>query len=104
MNHKEKQIEEMAKDIYATGVAIDGIDIAYGVHDNDDHFHRMASELYEAGYRKANDVLERADDLLHDLAMEYAERGYMDYFCVCENVHHKVIAKLIAEMRQEVEE
>lgn len=59
--------------------------------------------FYKAGYRKAIDVLEIADDLLHDLAMKYAERGHKDYFAVCENVHLKVILKLIAEMRQEVE-
>ena len=39
MDNKQKQIAEMAKDIYTTGVAIDGTDIAYGVFDNDDHFH-----------------------------------------------------------------
>lgn len=53
---EQKQIEKMAKDIYATGVAIDGTYIAYGVYDNDDHFHRIARKLYAAGYRKQSDV------------------------------------------------
>lgn len=57
MKSKEQQIEEMAKDIYSTGIAIDGTDIAYGVYDNDDHFHRMARKLYAAGYRKQSDVV-----------------------------------------------
>ena len=56
MNTREEQIAEMAKDIYTTGVAIDGTDIAYGVFDNDDHFHRMANALYAAGYRKQSDT------------------------------------------------
>lgn len=57
MNTREEQIAEMAKDIYTTGVAIDGTDIAYGVFDNDDHFHRMANALYAAGYRKQSDTV-----------------------------------------------
>lgn len=65
---KEKQIEEMAKDIYATGIAIDGTDIAYGIYDNDDHFHRMARKLYAAGYRKQSDtVREFAGKLLEKI-------------------------------------
>ena len=56
MNTREEQIAEMAKDIYTTCVAIDGIDIAYGVFDNDDHFHRMANALYAAGYRKQSNT------------------------------------------------
>lgn len=62
---------------------------------------KYAEEIYKAGYRKASNVLERADDLLHDLAMSYAERGHKDFFAVCEEVHHKVIEKLAAEIRQE---
>lgn len=95
---EQKQIEEMAKQMCG---AIDNSCIhdctpACGARE-------YAKRCFKAGYRKASDVLEIADDLLHDLAMEYAERGHKDYFAVCENVHLKVIAKLIAEMRQEVE-
>lgn len=64
MRDEEKQIEEMAKDIYATGVAIDGTDIAYGVHDNDDHFHRMARKLYKIGYRKKSDTAKEIIEML----------------------------------------
>ena len=48
----KKQIEEMAKVIYESKVAIDGSDMAFGLFDEDDHFHRIARFLYKAGYRK----------------------------------------------------
>lgn len=54
---KNKQIDEIAKDIYDTGVAIDGVDLAFGLFDNDDHFHRIAKELYSKGYRKQSDTV-----------------------------------------------
>lgn len=53
---EEKQIEEMARDIFAPKVAIDGIDIAFaavhGADKPDSHFMRIAQHLYNAGYRK----------------------------------------------------
>lgn len=48
MKTREELIDEMAKAIYATGVALDGTDYAFGVYDDDDHFHRMANALYDA--------------------------------------------------------
>lgn len=53
---KEKQIEEIAKDIFHAGVALDGVDFAYGLFDDDDHFRRLARKLHESGYRKADEV------------------------------------------------
>lgn len=56
---KEKQIEEMARDIFAPKVAIDGIDIAFaavhGADKPDSHFMRIAQHLYNAGYRKQSE-------------------------------------------------
>ena len=52
---KQKQIEEMAKVIYESKVAIDGSDMAFGLFDEDDHFHRIAKFLYTAGYRKIDE-------------------------------------------------
>lgn len=55
----EKQIEEMARDIFAPKVAIDGIDIAFasvhGADKPDSHFMRIAQHLYNAGYRKQSE-------------------------------------------------
>lgn len=53
----EKQIEEMARDIFEPRVAIDGIDIAFAaVHgadrDAENHFMRIARHLYEKCWRK----------------------------------------------------
>lgn len=66
MKTREEQIEEMAKAIYATGVALDGTDHAFGVYDNDDHFHRMANALYAAGYRKQSDTVREFAEKLRD--------------------------------------
>ena len=56
---REKQIEEMAKDIFESKVAIDGIDIAFaavhGANMKDSHFMRIAKALYNAGYRKQSE-------------------------------------------------
>ena len=57
--NREKQIEEMSKDIFNSGVAIDGIDRAFaavhGADMNDSHFMRIAQYLYNAGYRKQSE-------------------------------------------------
>lgn len=47
----EKQIEEIAKAIYDSKVAIDGSDMAFGLFDEDDHFHRIARFLYKQNVR-----------------------------------------------------
>ena len=56
MTDREKEIEELARAIFYSGVAIDGTDIAYGLTSKDSHFHRMAAKLIEAGYRKSEEV------------------------------------------------
>ena len=66
MKTREEQVEEMAKAIYATGVALEGTDYAFGVYDNDDHFHRMANALYDAGYRKQGDTVREFAEKLRD--------------------------------------
>lgn len=45
---KQKQIEEMAKVIFERGIALESIDFVY----KSDHFERIATTLYDAGYRK----------------------------------------------------
>ena len=61
MKTREEQIEEMAKAIYATGVALNGTDYAFGVYDNDDHFHRMANALIAANIGDVAEWKERAE-------------------------------------------
>ena len=64
---KQKDIEEMAKAIYETGVAIDGTDIAFGLME-ESHFHRMAGKLYNAGYRLESEVRkETAREILNKI-------------------------------------
>ena len=58
---REKQIAEMARDIFAPKVAIDGTDIAFasihGADKPDSHFMRIAQHLYNAGYRKHSEPI-----------------------------------------------
>lgn len=51
MKDKEKQIEEMAKDIFDCHDALEGIDFAFG-YGKDSHFERIAKKLTAIGYRK----------------------------------------------------
>lgn len=67
---KQEQIEEMAKEIFNSGIAIQASDLAYGLIDNDDHFHRLAKYLYAAGYRKIF-----TSDLTSDTQKAF-KRGY----------------------------
>ena len=104
MDDKQKQIAEMAKDIYTTGVAIDGTDIAYGVFDNDDHFHRMANALYAAGYRKQSDTArEILQKLIYNITVNNTNDGYLsesiDYSSTIDD-----IKELAAQYGVEVEE
>lgn len=97
MKTKQEQIEEMAKDIYSTGIAIDGTDIAYGVYANDDHFHRIAQKLYfNNGYRKASEVIDEFVERLKE-ENEISFRRYG------KGIGISTIFRIAAEMRQEVE-
>ena len=87
---KEKQIEEMAKDLRALDCLQHNP--SYSIE------YQRAMGLYSLGYRKASEVvselIEEIDNALHDMAMEYANAGRNEYFAVCEMVHHKVIASI----------
>ena len=55
-----EEIKQLARDIFETRVAIDGIDLAFaaahGADRDDTHFMRIATHLYGKGYRKASEV------------------------------------------------
>ena len=73
----QKDIEEMAKAIYETGVAIDGTDIAFGLME-DSHFHRMAGKLYNVGYRLESEVRKETAKEIYEWIkgfMEWDEEG-----------------------------
>lgn len=55
---RQDALNEFATDIYNTGVAIDGTDLAYGTTGCDSHFHRMAARLMEKGYCKTEHIAE----------------------------------------------
>lgn len=104
MKTREEQVEEMAKAIYATGVALDGTDHAFGVYDNDDHFHRMANALYAAGYRKQSDTArEILQKLIYNITANNTNDGYLsesiDYSSTIDD-----IKELAAQYGVEVEE
>ena len=52
---KENQIYDIAKIIFERGVALDGIDFAYGLVGSD-HFDRIARAIYNAGYRNCKET------------------------------------------------
>ena len=60
----QKEIEEMAKSIYESKVALDGTDLAFGLIGDDDHFHRIAIYLYNAGYRNVKEIIDKVDDMI----------------------------------------
>jgi DNA repair ATPase RecN len=47
--------------------------------------------LKQAKQAYAKEIISEMDNRLHNMAMEYANRGHKAYFAVCEMVHHKVI-------------
>lgn len=60
---KQKEIEEMAKVIFESGVALEGADFTLGVN-GDDHFTRLAQRLINAGYGNVKQaVREFAEEL-----------------------------------------
>lgn len=87
----EQETEKLAKEIYATGVAIDGTDIAYGADDEYDHFHRMARKLHAAGYRRGLDVI---NELVNRIMADSDE-----FF---PSMARKHIRKCASEMIQEI--
>lgn len=64
----------------------------------------IASKVREKAVKDtAKEILQEAENLLHECAMEYANAGHKDYFGVCEIISHKVIRKIAKEKGVEVE-
>ena len=101
---EEEQVEKIAKDIYATGVAIDSTDIAYGVYGNDDHFHRMARKLYTADYRKQSDVVREFVKKIKDKFFYALDSGRIINPVSIYRFTENEIDELAAEFGAEVEE
>lgn len=97
---KQEQIEEIAKVVISAVIGANSTPIK-----------EFLNNLYDSGYRKAEDVrketakeiLDEIDNALHDLAMCYA-KGHKDYYAVCEYVHLKIIGKIAKKYGVEVEE
>lgn len=76
----------MARTIFESRVAIDGIDIAFaGVHGadmEDSHFMRIAGHLHRNGYRKASKVADEIaagiEAAIEEKALTEYHRGYRD--------------------------
>lgn len=117
---KQKEIEEMAKAIYETGIAIDGTDIAFGLME-DSHFHRMAAKLYNAGYRNIKKLLQAESTAdLDELELEFfikhnekvrketakdiLERFKYDYIKMNDQYGLGLVKDIAAEYGVEVEE
>ena len=50
---RKQQIDEIAKIIFERGVALESIDFIHGLKGSD-HFTRIATAIYNAGYRNAS--------------------------------------------------
>lgn len=61
--------------------------------------------MNKAGYRKSSDLakelMEKLDNKLNEMAMEYANAGHKDYFAVCEVIYHKVLRTVFKEYEKE---
>lgn len=86
---KHREIEEMAKAIYETGIAIDGTDIAFGLI-GDSHFERMARKLVTEGY---GDVRAAVEDV--------AERIKMAFYYEFDELIPSIMADKIDEIVKE---
>lgn len=78
MIDKEKQIAEMAKDIFNCNDALEGIDFVFG-HGKGTHFDRIAKKLTAIGYRKISEdavvfTKEEYDEIKYALEVS---RAYM---------------------------
>lgn len=84
-----EQIKEMARTIFESRVAIDGIDLAFaavhGADMEDSHFMRIAGHLYRNGYRKTF-----TSEFASDTQKAFKE-GY-------EKARSEVAAEIIAEI------
>ena len=91
---KEEQINEMAQEILQAGVALEGSDFAHGLFDEDDHFHRLAKELFDAGYRKADKVREEtARQVIKPYSCERFGKNGQTYSLKCGRCNKTVQTK-----------
>lgn len=102
--NNEQEIEEMAKVLFESGVALDATDFAFGV-DGDDHFTRLAIKLVNAGYGNVKQaVKEFAERLKKEIiegggtCLDEYDIGKQDgYNSACEH-HRQAIDDLITEL------
>ena len=105
---KQTEIKQLAKDIFAPKVALDGIDLAFasahGADVEDCHFMRIANHLYGKGYRKSTDVAFEAIDNFRDSIMDvfidmcrgndYNKLTLLQIGDAIESIYDKQIAEL----------
>lgn len=91
--NNEKEIEEMAKVLFESGVALDATDFAFGV-DGDDHFTRLAIKLVNVGFGNVKQAVQEFAEELKKRAKLLHEPNREWY----ENVRVNEIDDLIAEL------
>lgn len=91
----EDKIEKLAKDIYATGVVIEG-QMDYDAQDGYGYFHRMARELYAAGYRKGMDVINELFNRIMTGSEEFLSSMARKHIRKCS---FEMIQEIMTEMR-----
>ena len=84
---RDKQIEEMAKTMCFQA---DSCTVKSCLQVNCEKTW-LAEALYNAGYRKAEEIFADLDNALGEFAMKYSDEGFNEYFGVCTEIFTKVI-------------
>lgn len=95
--NKEKEIEEMAKVLFESGVALDATDFAFGV-DGDDHFTRLAIKLVNAGYGNVKQAVKEFVDRLKETAIDISKDVGTEYSVLQTQTLLEQIDDLITEL------
>ena len=91
-----EEIKQLARDIFETREAIDGIDLAFaavhGADRDDTHFMRIATHLYGKSYRRASDV---AREIFGELEATFNGDGF--HYFIAEPIFDKLKKKYESE-------
>lgn len=97
---KERDIKELAKTIYESGVALNGTDFAFGVS-GDDHFTKLAKKLIAAGYGDTKQAVREFAEKLKEIAIDLSRDVGIERSVLCTQTLIEQIDELLAEVTEE---